>query len=100
MTNLQPTTAIWVRLIKHQRIDRSVTVHCAYDDWQEALIEACRELDMPRPMILPRHTRDWDSFRQTRFLPEHFMEDFPFQRMEVEFIDPDKKKKRATLFEE
>lgn len=100
MTEHQTTTAIWVRLIKRQRIDRSVTAPCAYDDWQEALIEACREMDMPRPMVLPRHLRDWQSFRQTRFLPEHFMEEFPFERMEVEFIDPDKKKKKTTYFED
>ena len=27
-----------------------------------------------------------------RFLKEHFMEDVSFDRMEVEFIDPEKKK--------
>ncbi len=96
----QATTAIWARLIRHQRIDRSKTVHCEYDDWQEALIEACRELDVPRPMVLPRHLCDWRDFRQTRFLPEHFMEEFPYERMEVEFIDPDKKKKRTTFDED
>ena len=33
---------------------------------------------------------------EARFLPEHFMESVPFDRMEVEFIDPDKKKKNPN----
>ena len=44
-------------------------------------------------MVLPRNERDWEQFTQTRFLPDCFLESVPFDRMEVEFIDPDKKKK-------
>ena len=43
-------------------------------------------------VVLPRHERDWEEFRQARFLPEHFLEDVPFDRMEAEYIEPDKKK--------
>ena len=78
---------------------RDVTVPCEMEDWQEALSHACHGLDVPRPMILPRHERDWEQFRQARFLPEHFVESVPFDRMEVEFIDPDKKKKNNPLYE-
>ena len=95
-------TGIWVRLMHKTRIDRDVTVACAHEAWREAMDEACHQLDVPRPMILPRHERDWKQFNQTRFLREHFVEDVPFDRMEVEFIDPDRKKKNrepyASLF--
>ena len=83
---------IWVRLMKRTRIDKDVTYPCAANDWQQALDEACHKLDVTRPMILPRHERDWEEFSQTRFLKEHFLEDVPFDRMEVEYIDPDAKK--------
>ena len=43
-------------------------------------------------MVLPRHERDWDQFSQARFLKDHFIEDVAFDRMEVEWIDPEKKK--------
>ena len=43
-------------------------------------------------MILPRHLRDYERFRQMRFLPEHFVESVSFDRMEVEYIDPEAKK--------
>lgn len=85
---------IWVRLMKKNRIEKDITVDCVYEDWQEALGQACRQLDTGRPMVLPRHERDWQQFSQARFLKEHFVEDVPFDRMEVEFIDPEKKKNR------
>ena len=84
---------IWVRLMRKNRIEKDATLPCVREDWREELDEACHQLDVPRPIVLPRHERDWDEFSQTRFLPEHFMEDVRFDRMEVEYIDPDKKKK-------
>ena len=89
---------IWVRLMKKTRIDRDVTVDCSHADWQSALDDACHQLDVGKPMILPRHERDWVQFNQVRFLREHFIEDVPFDRMEVEFIDPDKKKKQGMSY--
>ncbi len=91
-------TGIWVRLMRKTRIERDVTIPCMYDEWQEALEAACHRLDVPKPLLLPRHERDWAEFSQARFLREHFMEDVPFDRMEVEYIDPDKKKKDNPLY--
>ena len=86
-------TMLWVRLMHKTKIKRDIAVPCDFDDFEEALDTACKKLDMPRPLILQKHLKDWEAFRQTRFLPEHFMEEFPYDRMEAEFIDPDKKKK-------
>ena len=86
-------TMLWVRLMHKTKILTDTTVPCGPDDFMTALDTACRTLDVPRPMVLPRHERDWDEFRQIRFLPEHFLEDVSFDRMEAEYIDPDKKKK-------
>ena len=85
-------TGIWIRLMRKNRIEKDTTVECAHDAWQDALEEGCRRLDVGRPLVLPRHERDWEQFSQARFLKEHFMEDVSFDRMEAEFIDPDKKK--------
>ncbi len=91
-------SGIWVRLMKKNRIDRDATCPCTLDTWQEALEMACHQLDVPRPMILPRHERDWEQFSQARFLSDHFVESISFDRMEVEYIDPDKKKKDNPLY--
>ena len=90
-------TGIWVRLIRKNRIENSAHVECALSDWQSALDTACHQLDIPRPLLLPRHERDWAQFRQARFLKEHFVEDVPFDRMEVEFIDPENQKKKTPF---
>lgn len=83
---------LWVRLMRKTRIMDHTSVPCGPDTFLDALDTACRALDVPRPLVLPRHERDWEEFRQARFLPEHFLEDVPFDRMEAEYIEPDKKK--------
>ena len=85
---------LWVRVIKRNSIVDSKTAPCTYETWQEALDEICQQMDMSRPVIMPRHERDWDSFGLTQFLPEHFMESVSFDRMELQYIDPDKKKQK------
>ena len=91
-------TGIWVRLMHKNRIEKDTTAECTLSDWQEALDAACHQMDVPRPIVLPRHERDWEQFSQVRFLKEHFIEDVPFDRMEVEYIDPDKKKKSQNPY--
>ena len=89
---------IWVRLMRKTKIDRDVTVPGTQEEWREALEKACHDRDVPHPVLLPRHERDWAEFSQARFLRDQFMEDVPFDRMEVEFIDPDKKKRINEMY--
>ena len=90
---------IWVRVIRKNRIEKDTTMECAREDWQDALIRACHALDISKPMVLPRHERDWDQFSQARFLKDHFVEYVPFDRMEVEFIDPERKRKQPGILD-
>ena len=89
---------LWARIIKNQRIEQQMTAFCTLDETEETLTEICRAFDIPRPLWLNKHCREFGEFRRTRFLPEHFMESVPFDRMEVEFIDPDKKKKNPNPY--
>ena len=89
-------TALWMRAIRHHKIDRQITVPCTRLDPQDALEEACRKLDLPKPIWLDKNQREWDEFAQTRFLPDAFFESVPFERLEIEYIDPDAKKKKST----
>ena len=87
--------ALWVRTIRHHRIDRQTTVPCGRADPEEALNEACHRLDLSRPVWLEKNSREWEEFGQTRFLPDAFFESVPFDRLEIEYIDPDAPKKRS-----
>ena len=83
---------IWVKLIRHGRTMRDEMIPCKREDWEEALTEACRKLDLQRPYVLPRHERDFDQFGLARFMPEHFIESVHFDRMEIEYIEADSHK--------
>lgn len=88
---------LWVREIRRNRIMRDAVVPCEDGDWQQALVEACRSLDLGLPLILPKALADMDSFAQTRFQPSHFMEAVAFERLEVELFDPEVKKKSGDI---
>ena len=86
---------LWAKIIKKQRIDRQATAPCAFEDAQDALTELCHEFDIPRPLWLNKHVREFEEFRRTAFLPEHFMEDVPFQRLEIEFLEDDGRTRKS-----
>lgn len=82
-------TQLWVRTIRKQRIRGSITLPMPEDDLSAALAEACRQLDIPRPLWLGKHEREYGQFQRTSFTQEHFMEAIAFDRLEIERIDPD-----------
>ena len=86
--------SLWVRTIRHHRTDRQETVPCSRRDVRPALLEACRRLDLPEPIWLDKNEREWEEFGMTRFLPDAFFEAVPFERLEIEYIDPDAPKKK------
>ncbi len=88
-------TALWVRAIRHQRIVQQTVIPCTRIDPTDALEKACHEMDISVPLWLEKNGFDWDEFGQTRFLPDAFMDEVPFDRLEIEFIDPDAPKKRS-----
>ena len=88
-------TALWVKTIRKHHIDLQTTVPCGRDDPREALREACHELDLPEPLWRDKNGREWETFGMTRFLQDAFFETVPFERLEIEYIDPDAPKKKS-----
>ena len=88
-------TSVWVRVIKRGRIAQQETEPCDHEGVEEALEAALYRMDLPKPLWLQKHQREWDEFGLTRFLPDDFLESVDFQRLEIEFIDPDAKKKKS-----
>ncbi len=86
---------LWARIICKHRIERQGTEECDFSGVEEALTRLCHEFDIPRPLWLDKHYREFDEFRRTHFLPEHFMEEVPFQRLEIEFLEDDDKPRRS-----
>ena len=86
---------LWARIIDKHRIAQQATAPCTPDGAEDALVELCREFDIPCPIWLNKHENEFESFRHTSFLPEHFMEEVPFQRLEIEYLDDSGKKRRS-----
>lgn len=87
---------LWARVIRDHRIEKQDTRPCAWGEENEALTELCKEFDIPRPIWLPKHEREYTSFRRTAFSREHFIEEVPFDRLEIEFLDDTGKKRRNS----
>ena len=80
-------TRLWVRMIKHHRVQKQETPECTWENIGETLTEVCRTWDVPRPIWLGKHEREMNDFRRTAFTAEHFMEEIPFDRLEIEFLE-------------
>ena len=87
---------LWARIIKKHRIDRQATTDTGMEGVQDALTRLCHDFDIPRPIWLNKHEREFEQFRRTVFLPEHFMEEVPFQRLEIEFLEDDGRTRRSN----
>lgn len=87
--------SLWVKTIRKNRMDKSITEPTTREDPMDALTEACHRLDVARPLWLEKNQREWDNFGQTRFFPDSFSESVDFDRMDIEFIDPDAPKKHS-----
>lgn len=87
---------LWVKLVRNHRIIKHEAVPCAWGDEKTALVELCREFDVPAPMWLNKHENEFEQFRHTAFTKDHFVEDTSFDRMEIEFLDDDGKKRKSN----
>lgn len=87
---------LWAKIIMKHRIEQQMTVPCVWGYAEDALVGVCRELDIPCPIWLGKHEREFEEFRHTAFLPEHFMEEVPFQKLEIEYLDDENKKRRSS----
>lgn len=84
---------LWARMIEKHRIVRSEMVDL--DNMMDALHELCVKMDIPRPLFLSKHQREWDQFQQTSFLKDHFVEAVTFDKLEIERVDTDAPQKKS-----
>jgi hypothetical protein len=86
---------LWMKLYKHHRIAKQATAPCDLMDIEPAITSLCKEFDIPNPLWLNKHENEFSEFRRTTFIAEHFMEDVDFERMEIEYLDDENKKRKS-----
>lgn len=85
---------LWVRLFKDNHMLQD-TVIC--NDEEDArthkvmgsLEKACYELDLPKPIWLSVNVNDFKKTSKCRFTQDSFIEEVPFDYMEINVIEED-----------
>ncbi len=54
---------------------------------EKALIELCRQLDIPVPMWMKKNTKEFAAFGQTIFFREQYTEQVRFDRFQIKVRD-------------
>lgn len=86
---------LWAKIIVNHRIAHQATATYIPSEPEETLVELCKEFDIPSPIWLRKHHNEFQEFGHTAFLPDHFIEEVPFDKLEIEFLDDTEKKRRS-----
>ena len=86
---------LWLKVMQHHRIKEQLTAPCAPGEEKEALVDMCKQADLPCPIWLNKHEAEYEKFRRTTFLPEHFIEDVNFDKLEIEYLDDSGSKRKS-----
>ena len=78
---------LWLKVIKNHRIHEQYTRPCNWGEEKDVLVETCKQADLPCPIWLEKHEREYARFRRTSFTSEHFIEEIRFDKLDLEFID-------------
>lgn len=82
----------WAKEWKHGHVVRQTTVE---DDSQDtrthkvfhAMTQVCREFDLPEPIWLEKNIKDFQRHAKCRFNQDSFIEEIPFDWLEVEIVE-------------
>ena len=70
---------------------REVTTEDTDDSYakrlEKALIELCRQLDIPAPMWMKKNTKEFAAFGQTIFFREQYTENVRFDRFQIRVLE-------------
>ena len=87
---------LWAKIITRNRIQRQATEACTFESIPDVLNEICKQFDIPCPMWLGKQERELENFRMTSFGTDNFIEEIDFQKLEIEFLEDDNKKRKSN----
>ena len=85
---------IWFRQFKENRMVRDITVEDYERDTRThkivtSLEKACREMDLSVPIWLDINIKDFQRNAKCRFYQDSFVDEIPFDYLEVQVIEED-----------
>ena len=85
---------MWGKLIKNNQLLKDTTICISREDTRthkvlEALKEICYEFDLEQPIWLESCQREFKRIAKTRFYQDSFIEQIPFDYLEIQIIEED-----------
>ena len=85
---------LWVRLIEDNHLIKDTVIEDASMDTRthkvmNAIEKACYELDLGKPIWLKSTVHDFQLHSKCRFTKDAFIEEIPFDYMEIQVIEED-----------
>jgi len=90
---------LWGIIRTRQKMKRQEIVPLAsgeLSDIVSAMDDILKKMDLPRPILLPKHEQELTAYGRTYFLPRDFMESVSFDRFEIEILRDDGKIRRSN----
>ena len=83
---------IWFRLFKNNHLIQDTVIEDNSPDTRthritRALEECCYQFDLGKPFWLDLNIRDFKRNARCRFTPDNFIEEFPFDYLEMRVIE-------------
>jgi len=57
------------------------------ENLEKALVELCRQMEIPVPMWLKKNTKEFAAFHQTIFFAEQYTDKVVFDKFQIKMID-------------
>jgi hypothetical protein len=85
---------LWAKVVKDNRLLRDMVVEDSGSDTRthkvfRAVDEVCRSFDLGKPIWLDVNREEFIKGRKTRFRQDSFMEQIPFDYLEIQVIEED-----------
>ena len=85
---------IWARTICNDKITKSF-IYKGEDKFErnkfhKYLTDMCEQMDIPTPVVLKSHIKNFDAFNITRFMASDFVESVDFDNLTIEYWLDDK----------
>lgn len=85
---------IWFKQWKDSRMIRDAVIEDTTEDTRthkvfRALEQVCYDMDLGRPLWLDATVRDFKRHAKARFTQDCFMEDVPFDYLEIDVLEED-----------
>ena len=85
---------LWAKEWKSGHLIRQTTIEDAGEDTRthkvfHALTSVCSEFDLPEPIWLDQNIKDFQRRAKCRFTADSFVEEIPFDYLEIEIVEED-----------